>query len=122
LRAREYTIPDLAVDPATRGSRTRLALSFYTLNFADCTESTCVLDFHVATSRSAGTRWTKPRRINTPRMRLTWIAQTTTGRMVGDYTGTVFSDRRVVAVHVLARAPSGGRFDEALYAYSQALP
>jgi hypothetical protein len=122
LRAREYTIPDLAVDPATRGSRTRLALSFYTLNFADCTESTCVLDFYVATSRSAGARWTKPRRINAPRMRLTWIAQTSTGRMVGDYTGTVFSDRRVVAVHVQARAPSGGRLDEPLYAYSQALP
>jgi hypothetical protein len=121
-RAREYTLPDLVVDPATRGPRARLALSFYTLNFADCTESTCVLDFYVATSRSGGMRWTKPRRINTQRMRLTWIAQTATGRMVGDYTGTVFSDRRVVAVHVQARAPSGGRFDEALYAYSQALP
>jgi hypothetical protein len=122
LRAREYTIPDLAVDPTTRGSRTRLALSYYTLNFANCTESSCVLDFHVATSRSAGSRWTKPRRVNPQRMRLTWIARTATGRMVGDYTGTVFSGSRVVAVHVQARAPSGGSFDEAAYAYTLALP
>jgi hypothetical protein len=121
-RAREYTIPDLAVDPTTRGARTRLALSFYTLNFANCTESTCVLDFHVAASRSAGARWTKPRRVNTQRMRLTWIARTSSGRMVGDYTGTVFSGGRVVAVHVQARPPSGGAFDEAAYAYTLALP
>jgi hypothetical protein len=120
LRQREYTIPDLAVDPATRGARTRLALSFYTLNFANCTETTCVLDFHVATSRSAGARWTKPQRVNAQRMRLTWIARTATGRMVGDYTGTVFSAGRVVAVHVQARAPSSGAFNEALYAYTSA--
>lgn len=118
LAAREYNLPDIAVDPATRGARARLAVTFYTLNFANCTEQTCVLDFHIATSRSAGTRWTKPRRINSTRMRLTWIAQTNSGRMVGDYTGTVFSGGRVVAVHVQARAPSGGRFDEAAYAYT----
>ena len=118
LRQREYTIPDLAVDPTTRGSRTRLALSFYTLNFANCTERTCVLDFHVATSRSAGARWTKPRRVNQQRMRLTWIARTASGRMVGDYTGTVFSGGRIVAVHVQARAPVGGRFDESAFAYT----
>ena len=41
-------------------------------------------------------------------MRLTWIAQTNSGRMVGDYTGTVFSGGRIVAVHVQAGA-AGGR-------------
>ena len=51
-------------------------------------------------------------------MRLTWIAQTNSGRMVGDYTGTVFSGGRVVSVHVQAGAPVGGRFNEATYAYS----
>jgi hypothetical protein len=116
--AREYNVPDLAVDPATRGTRARVAVTFYTLNFANCTEATCVLDFHIATSRSGGARWTKPRRINGPRMRLTWIVQTNSGRMVGDYTGTVFSGGRVVAVHVQARPPVGGRFDESAYAYT----
>jgi hypothetical protein len=118
LAAREYNIPDLAVDPASRGARALLALTFYTLNFANCTERTCVLDFHIATSRSGGARWTKTRRINGQRMRLTWIAQTSSGRMVGDYTGTVFSGGRIVAVHVQARAPAGGRFDEAAFAYT----
>ena len=55
-------------------------------------------------------------------MRLTWIARTNSGRMVGDYTGTVFSGGRVVAVHVEASPPSGGAFNEPLFAYTLALP
>jgi hypothetical protein len=51
-------------------------------------------------------------------MRLTWLAQTNSGRMVGDYTGTVFSSGRIVAVHVQARVPVGGRLDESAYAYT----
>ena len=42
--------------------------------------------------------------------------------MVGDYTGTVFADKRVVSVHVQARARVGGRFNEATYAFSMNLP
>jgi hypothetical protein len=120
--AREFTLPDIAVDPSSRGARARLAVTYYTLNAADCTEATCILDFHLATSRTAGSRWSTPRRINAPRMRLTWLAQTSSGRMVGDYTGTVFSGRRVVTVHVQGRAPSGGRLNESAYAFSLVLP
>jgi hypothetical protein len=42
--------------------------------------------------------------------------------MVGDYTGTVFSGKRVVSVHVQARAASGSRFNQSAYAYSVLLP
>jgi hypothetical protein len=122
LGAREFTLPDLAVDPASRGARARLALTYYRLNNADCTETNCLLDVFVVTSRTAGARWAKPRRVNPRAMRLTWISQTNSGRMVGDYTGTVFSGKRVVSVHVQARAPSGGRLNEAAYAYVLTLP
>jgi hypothetical protein len=122
LGAHEFTIPDLAVDPASRGARARLALTYYRLNNADCTETNCLLDVFLVTSRTAGGRWTRPRRINPQTMRLTWIAQTNSGRMVGDYTGTVFSGKRIVSVHVQARAPSGGRFNEPAYAYVLTLP
>ncbi|CAN5147043.1 sialidase family protein [soil metagenome] len=119
LGARQFTLPDLAADPA---SRARLALTYYTLNSADCTEANCLLNVYLVTSRTAGARWSRPRRLNPRPMRLTWIAQTKSGRMVGDYTGTVFSGQRVVSVHVQARAPQAGRFNEATYAFSMTLP
>jgi hypothetical protein len=118
----QFTLPDLAVDPASRGARARLALSYYALSNPNCTERTCLLDVYLVTSRTGGSRWTRPRRLNPRRMRLTWLAQTNSGRMVGDYTGTVFSGRRVVSVHVQARQPTGDRFNEATYAYSLTLP
>jgi len=123
LRSRtDFVLPDLAVDPASRGARARLALTYYAVSSANCTEATCVLDVYLVTSRTAGARWTRPRRLNSRRMRLTWLAQTSSGRMVGDYTGTVFAGQRVVSVHVQARPPQGDRFNEATYAFSLTLP
>jgi hypothetical protein len=118
---RDFVLPDLAVDPASRGARARLALTYYAVSSPDCTESTCLLDVYLVTSRTGGARWTRPRRLNARRMRLTWLAQTSSGRMVGDYMGTVFSGRRVVSVHVQARPPQGGRFNESTYAFSLTL-
>jgi hypothetical protein len=112
----DFVLPDLAV------SGKRLALAYYALSSPDCTETTCLLDAYVVTSKTAGGRWTKPRRINPMRMRLTWLAQTVSGRMVGDYTGIVFSGRRVVSVHVQARPPQGSRLNEAVYAYALSAP
>jgi hypothetical protein len=122
LGRREFTLPDLAVDPASREGRARLALTYYRLNDADCTETNCVLDVFLVTSRTAGARWARPRRLNPQPMRLTWLPQTNSGRMVGDYTGTVFSGKRVVSVHVQARAASGSRFNQSAYACSVVLP
>jgi hypothetical protein len=116
--ARSFVLPDLAVDPASRGASARLALTYYALSSADCTEANCLLDVYFVTSRTGGARWGRPRRLDPQRMRLTWLAQTTSGRMVGDYTGTVFAGARAVSVHVQARRPRGDRFDEAVYAFS----
>jgi hypothetical protein len=106
-----FTLPDLAA-----ASANRLALSYYALTPSG------LLDTYLVTSRTAGRTWSKPRRLNPVRMRLTWIAQTSSGRMVGDYMGTVFSGSRVVTVHVQARAPRAGKFNEALYAASLPRP
>jgi hypothetical protein len=111
--APNFTIPDIAADPA---SANRLALTYYALTASGR------LDTYIVTSRNAARTWSKPRRLNPVRIRLTWIAQTSSGRMVGDYMGTVFSGTRVVAVHVQARAPRAGRLNEALYAASLPRP
>jgi hypothetical protein len=115
--ATDFVLPDLAVDPQSRGARARLALTYYAVSSADCTEATCLLDVYLVTSQTAGNRWTKPRRLNPRRMRLGWLARTASGRMVGDYFASVFAGKRVVSIHVQARAPQGGRFDEAVYAF-----
>lgn len=112
----DLVLPDLAV------SGKRLAILYYALSSADCTEANCLLDVFVVTSSTAGARWTKPRRLNPARMRLTWLAQTVSGRMVGDYTAVVFSGRRVVGVHVQARAPRSGELNEAVYGYALTMP
>ena len=52
--SREFTLPDIAVAPSTTGARTRLALTYYTLDSADCTETNCLLDLYVVTSKTAG--------------------------------------------------------------------
>jgi hypothetical protein len=109
-------VPDLAV------SGSRLALTYYAVSSADCTEVNCLLDVFLVTSKTAGRQWSKPRRLNARRMRLDWLAQTSSGRMVGDYVGTVFSGNRVVSVHVQAGPARGDTFSEAAYAFSLALP
>jgi hypothetical protein len=53
-------------------------------------------------------------------MRLRWLPATSTGRMVGDYFGSVYTGGRAVSVVSIARAPRGGRFDDAIYALSAA--
>ncbi len=115
--ATDFVLPDLAA-----GARGRLALTYHALSSADCTEETCRLDVFLVTSRSGGTRWSRPRRLNAQPMRLNWLAQTASGRMVGDYVATVFAGKRVVSVHIQARPPQGNTFNEAAYAFALTLP
>jgi hypothetical protein len=115
----DVVLPDVAVDPS---SNSRLALSYYTLNGANCTEVNCRLNVYLVTSKTAGSRWAKPHRLNPQPMRLFWLAATASGRMVGDYTGTVFSGSRVVAVHVQGRPTRPALLNEAVYAASLPRP
>jgi hypothetical protein len=48
-------------------------------------------------------------------MNLTWLANTTDGYMVGDYISTSFSDGKAFPLFIIATAPNGSRFNEALY-------
>jgi hypothetical protein len=112
-RTTDFILPALAVDPRFKA---RLALAFYALTSPDCSDPSCRLVAGLATSVTGGKRW---RRIWTSSpMRLGWLADTSQGRMVGDYFGLTFSGGRALAVVVLPHARRAGRFDEALYAVS----
>jgi hypothetical protein len=116
--ATDIVLPSLGVDPTTRG---RLVLTYYTVASAGCALAACRLNAWQTTSRTAGQRWSVPRRLNAVPMRLTWLPETVSGRMVGDYFGAVFAAGRAVSVAALARAPRAGRFDEAIHALSVVL-
>jgi hypothetical protein len=117
----DHVIPGLAVDPATSGAGTRLALTFYSLRSAACAPDRCRLDVRLMTSASAGTRWSGAKRLNARAMQLDWLAQTGSGRMVGDYVSSSFSRGRAIGVFALALPSRGEQLNESMHAAFRAL-
>jgi len=113
----DHFIPGLAVDPATSGGATHLALTYYFYPNAACTQATCRLTAGYISSPDAGAHWGTATQLAGP-MALSDIAQTSQGPMVGDYISTSFvaggKATTTIAVgrpHVLDQP-----FDEAMYA------
>jgi hypothetical protein len=111
----DHFIPGLAVDAASSGATARLGLAYYYYPKAKCTASTCQLNVGYVSSASGGTSWTAPTQLAGP-ITLSWTANTSQGRMVGDYISTSFVNGSPVPVFVSATALSGSTFNEAMYA------
>jgi BNR repeat-like domain len=108
----DHFLPGIAVDKATSGSTTRLAVGYYYFPVSNCTTSTCELTFGFVSSLDGGATWTTGRRIGGP-MRVTWIADTSQGRMVGDYVSTSFTgDGKAHPVFSLAKQTVGSVFSQ----------
>ena len=109
----DHFIPGLAVDRSTSGSSAHLALAFYFYPNTNCTASTCDLEVGSSTSADGGASWTS----NTPitgagSMTLSWLPNTTQGRMVGDYISTSFnSSGTAFPAFAVATAPTSGGSD-----------
>ena len=111
----DHFIPGLGVDQSTSGDRAHVGLTYYSYPQADCTPTTCRLDVGFISSTDAGTTWSASSRLNKTSMELSWLADTSQGRMVGDYISTSFSNGKAVAVFALAFAPDSG-FHESMFA------
>jgi len=109
----DHFIPGLAVDPATSGGATHVALSYYFYPDASCAGG-CQLDVGYISSPDAGVHWGEPVQLAGP-MTLSQIAQTSQGPMVGDYISTSFSGGRATTVFAVG-LPTAVGFDEAMYA------
>jgi hypothetical protein len=120
-RAADHVLPGLAVDPTTSGAHTRLALTFYSLRAAGCAPDQCRLDVRLMTSTTAGARWSGSKRLNARAIRLDWLAQTGSGRMVGDYVSSSFSRGRAIAVFALAFPARGEQLNESIHAAARAV-
>ena len=116
----DHFIPGLAVDPATSGPTTHLALTYYFYPTADC-GTTCLLTVGYVSSPDGGAHWGNALQLAGP-MSLNDIAQTSQGPMVGDYISTSFVGNRAQTVFPVGKPhASTGPFDEAMYAPSTPL-
>jgi len=110
----DHFIPGLAVDPATTGSSAHLALTHYYYPSANCSSSTCALDLGYVSSTDGGNTWTLPTQL-AGAMRLSYLPNTSQGRMVGDYMSTSFVKGKAIPIIPSAGPPSGTVFNQAMY-------
>jgi len=110
----DHFIPGIAVDPTSSGNTARLALTYYFYPNANCTQSTCQLTVGYVSSVDGGASWSAPKTLAGP-MKITDLASTSQGFMVGDYISTSFSGSKASPVYALAKPKSGSVFDEAMY-------
>lgn len=107
----DHFIPGLAVDRTTAGSTATLGLTYYYYPVASCTATTCQLSVGFLSSPNGGTSWSAPTAVAGP-MTLSWLPNTSQGRMVGDYISTSYgSDGLAHGVFMVANAPMMGSAD-----------
>ena len=106
----DHFIPGLAVDNSTSDGSARLVVAFYYYPNANCTTATCQLNVGFSTSADGGATWTSNTQIAGP-MSLTWLPNTTQGRMVGDYISTSFVGGPAFPAFAVASAPTLGGSD-----------
>ena len=111
----DHFVPGLAVDPATSGSTAHLALAFYYYPNANCSTSTCQLEVGFVSSIDGGSTWSTKTTLTSSPMNLAWLANTTSGYMVGDYISTSFSNGKAYPLFVTASAPNGAQLNESLF-------
>jgi hypothetical protein len=113
----DHFIPGLAVDRASAGASTQLALTYYFEQPAGCTGLTCEIQAGFTSSLNNGQTWSAPQKISDP-MQLGWIAPTTQGAMVGDYISTSFmaGQQRVLNAFAIGFPPTpDGLFNEPMF-------
>jgi hypothetical protein len=111
----DHFIPGIGVDRATSGAGTHIGLYYHFYPNANCSASTCQLEVGYISSANGGTSWSAPQTVAGP-FGLSLIANTTQGRMVGDYISSSIAAGKAVAIFAVGRTPGGGKaFDEAMY-------
>jgi hypothetical protein len=106
----DHFIPGLAVDRSTSGSSAHLLVTFYYYPVASCTASTCQLDVGFSSSADGGATWTSNARLAGP-MTLSWLPNTSQGRMVADYLSGSFVNGPAFPAFAVASAPTSGGSD-----------
>jgi hypothetical protein len=112
----DHFVPGIGIDPSTSGVTTRIGLTYYFYPTANCTAATCQLDVGFISSTNGGTSWSTPTQVAGP-MNLSWIPNTSQGRMFGDYISTsIRPGGNAFPVVPIASTPSGSTFAMGMFA------
>jgi hypothetical protein len=117
----DHFIAGIGADPATSGSSAHLTVVYYYFPVANCTTSTCQLYAGFATSQDGGSTWTAGQKIAGP-MKLAWLPISDNGYMVADYVGVSYLSGNPFGVFAVAKGPSKGLLNEAIYTTKMPLP
>ena len=101
----DHFIPGLAVDSSTSGVGAHLALTYYFFPVANCSAATCQLQVGQISSSGGLSGWGSPTTLTSGPMQNKWLANTSQGRMVGDYISTSYVSGHPVGVFAVATAP-----------------
>jgi len=106
-----HFLPGIGVDRATSGGGTHVGVTYYYYPNNSCTLATCQLDVGYISSANGGTSWSVPTQLSGP-MTMSWLPDTSQGRMVGDYISTSFgSDGLAHPAFAVANVPTAGGTD-----------
>jgi hypothetical protein len=112
----DHLVPGIGVDRGSSGGSARVAVTYYFYPTANCTASTCRLSVGYISSTNGGTSWSAATQLAGP-MNLSWLPNTSQGRMFGDYISTsVRTGGNAYPIIAVANAPTGTTFDLAMYA------
>jgi hypothetical protein len=107
-------IPGIGVDHSTSGATAHMTVTTYAYSNTNCNVSTCKLYVAFTTSNDGGATWTTGKALAGP-MKLSWLPNSQNGLMVADYLSVSYANGQPFGVFAVARAPSGGKFNQAMY-------
>ncbi len=120
--AADYFVPGVGVDKNSSAGTARVGITYYFYPNRSCTASTCVLNVGFISSTNGGTSWSTASQV-AGSMNLTWLPNTSQGRMFGDYISTsVRPGGNAFPVIPIGFAPSGTTFNLAMYTPTGGLP
>lgn len=111
----DHFIPGIGVDPGTSGTSARLGLTYYFYRNSRCAGKgkPCQLEVGYIQSNDGGSTWSNPTDVAGP-FPVTWVADTSQGRMVGDYISTSWVNGKAFGAFAVAlQAPTP--FEESIY-------
>ncbi|MFL6141260.1 MAG: sialidase family protein [Labedaea sp.] len=111
----DHFVPGIGIDRNTSGATARIGLTYYFYPTSNCTATTCQLNAGFVSSTNGGASWSTATQIAGP-MSLSWIPNTSQGRMFGDYISTsVRPGGNAFPVIPIASAPTGTTFNMGMF-------
>src|SRR3989440_5915733 len=104
----DHFVPGVGVDRNTSGSTAKVGVTYYFYPNVNCTFATCQLDVGYISSTNGGSTWGAATQLRGP-MTLSWLPNTTQGRMVGDYISASYNGSfQARGYFALANPPTAG--------------